>query len=89
MPAKRTAGISRRAAKPGFFPQKRFLPPMFSRQAKLPQAISTPRLKLSKIPRLAGHGLWRPIAARYLWDILSGSYLLKIGRPTPEVYARY
>ena len=34
--------------------------------------------------RLAGLGLSRPIAARYLWDILSGHYLLKIGRPTPE-----
>ena len=36
-----------------------------------------------QIPRLAGLELSCPIAARYLWDILSGSYLLKIGRPTP------
>ena len=47
MPAKRMAGISRQAAKPGFFPQKRFLPPVISRQAKFAsQQISTPRLEL-------------------------------------------
>ena len=34
--------------------------------------------------RLAGLGLSRPIETRYLWDILSRHYLLKIGRPTPE-----
>ena len=55
LPAKRTAGISRRAAKPGFFPQKALFSPLVcSRQAKLPQAISTPRLGLRKNPRLAG-----------------------------------
>ena len=46
-------------------------------------AISTPRFSLRQIPRLAGLGLSRPIAARYLWDILSGAYLPRQGRPTP------
>ena len=54
-----------------------------SRQTKS-QAISTPRFELSGNFRLAGLGLSRPIAARYLWDILFRLYLLKIGRPTPE-----
>ena len=57
MPAKRTAGILRRAAKPGFFPQKALLPHLFGRgKRNCPSAISTPRLKLSKISRLAGLG---------------------------------
>ena len=76
LPAKRTAGILRFAAKTGFFPQKTLLPRLCSRgKRNSPSAISTPRLKLSKISRLAGLRLWRPIAARYLWDILSGVYL--------------
>ena len=48
MPAKRMAGISRQAAKPGFFPQKALLPHLFGRgKRNCPSAISTPRLKLS------------------------------------------
>ena len=46
LPAKRTAGISRRAAKPGFFPQKALLPRLCARGKRnsLP-AISTPRFE--------------------------------------------
>ena len=40
------------------------------------------------IPRLAGLELSRPIAARYLWDILFRVYLLKIGRPTSGARCR-
>ena len=67
LPAKRTAGISRRAAKPGFFPQKTLLFHSVARgKRNCPSAISTPRFGLRKNPRLAGPRLLRPIAARYL-----------------------
>ena len=57
---------------------------MFSRQAKLLVGNFDAAAHMSsKSPRLAGLGLSRPIAARYLWDILSRHYLPRQGRPTP------
>ena len=51
LPAKRTAGISRRAAKTGFFPQKALLPRLCARgKRNCPSAISTPRLGVSNNP---------------------------------------
>ena len=40
----------------------------------------------SKSP--AGLGLSRPTALRYIWNILSGHYLVRIDRPRPEACAR-
>ena len=51
--------------------------------------ISTPRLRLSDIPRLAGLRFSRPVAARYLWNILSEHYLVRIGRSAPEIRCRW
>ena len=84
MPAKRMAGISRQAAKPGFFPQKALLPHLFGRSKRnCLWQFRRRGLRGAIIPRLAGLGLSRPIAARYLWNILSRSYLVETGRPTP------
>ena len=69
----------------GIFPAKNAVIPLVcSRQAKLPVGNFDAAVHMSsKSPRLAGLGLSRPIEARYLWDILSGVYLVETGRPTP------
>ena len=61
LPAKRTAGISRRAAKPGFFPLKTLLFHSCARgKRNCPSAISTPRFGLRQNPRLAGLRAFAP-----------------------------
>ena len=68
--------------------QKALLSRLCSRgKRNCPSAISTPRLKLSNNTS-AGLKLSRPIAARYLWGILSMPYLVEIGRPTPGACRR-
>ena len=84
MPAKRTAGISRRAAKPGFFPQKALSSHLCARgKRNCHRQFRRRGLGCMVVPRLADLGLSRPIAARYLWGILFMPYLVEIGRPTP------
>ena len=63
MPAKRLAGISRFAAKPGFFPQKALFTHLCTHgKRNCPSAISTPRLGLSDNPPA---GLSRECACRW------------------------
>ena len=84
LPAKRTAGILRFAAKPGFFPQKALFPVFVLAASELARRQFRRRgLGCAKIPGWPASGLFCPIAARSLWDILSMPYLAEIGRPEP------